>query len=281
MPRPALPARLSRLARRLRRRGRPARHEHRYVVVVTYGRSGSTLVQGLLNTLPRTLVRGENSLYVLTLFRAMAQVRAFGQAHNKHHPRRTESAFFGVHEIKPRSFVRSARELVRGHLLGSVAPGEVDVLGFKEVLWHRVEKEETEDFFAYLDQVLPGCKYVLNEREPGEVVGSGFWQSKDSSEVLDKVSRVQEIQEFLRQTRPDRVLDYHYELVTHEDRAISDAQLKALAEFVHGSCDDALLARMRETLGTGHGPNPFGKSRGRRDRRRESRAVDGAAASED
>jgi len=34
----------------------------RYVFVVTYGRSGSTLMQGLLNALPGVLVRGESSL---------------------------------------------------------------------------------------------------------------------------------------------------------------------------------------------------------------------------
>ena len=35
-----------------------------YVFVVTYGRSGSTLVQGMLNTMPRTLVRGEHALSI-------------------------------------------------------------------------------------------------------------------------------------------------------------------------------------------------------------------------
>lgn len=272
MPRPTLRSRVGRLVRR-RTRPQPSRPpQHRFVVVVTYGRSGSTLVQGLLNTLPRTLVRGENSLYVLTLFRAMAQVRTFHEAHRNHRPRSTKSAFYGLHEIKPRSFVNSTRELVRKHLLGSTAPADVDVLGFKEVLWHRVLPEETEEFFDYLDRVLPGCHYVLNQREPEQVVGSGFWQSSDSSEVLAAVGRVKEIQEFLRQTRPERVLDVQYELVTHEDRTVSDAQLRAIAEFVHGSCDDALLSQMRETLSTGHGPAPFGRSRGRRERRIEARA---------
>ena len=37
--------------------------DHDYVFVVTYGRTGSTLVQVLLNTLPRTLVRSENGMF--------------------------------------------------------------------------------------------------------------------------------------------------------------------------------------------------------------------------
>ena len=261
------PSRPARLRARLRSLISPRPRTYRYVFVVTYGRSGSTLVQGLLNTLPRTLVRGENGFYVLPLFRARASVQAFRKIHLKHNPKASHSAFYGLDAITPRSFVESTRELVTGHLLGSVPPREVDVLGFKEVLWHRVRPGETEAFFDFLDRTFPGCLYVLNERDQEAVVGSGFWQSHDRDEVLAAIRRVEEIQAELRRTRPDRVLDLRYELVTSEDRAVSDEQLRRLATFVHGSCDDGLLARLRETRATGHGPYPFGKSRGRRGER--------------
>jgi hypothetical protein len=240
---------------------------YRYVFVVTYGRSGSTLVQGLLNTLPRTLVRGENNLYILHLYRAWASVRKFRGVHRRHKPRVSHSAFYGLHEITPASFVESTRSLVTGHLLGSVAPKEVDVLGFKEVLWHRIRPSETESFFEFLDRTFPGCRFLLNERDHEKVVGSGFWQGHDEDEVVRAIERVEEIQGFLRETRPERVLDLRYELLTSEDQATSDAQLRSIAEFVTGSCDDALLGALRETRKTGHGPYPFGKSRGRDQRR--------------
>jgi hypothetical protein len=246
--------------------------QYRYVFVVTYGRSGSTLVQGLLNTLPRTLVRGENNFYVLPLFRAMVNARSFRRTHMKHNPRASHSAFYGIHEIEPASFVDSTHDLMTGHMLGSVGRREVDVLGFKEVLWHRVNRDETERFFDFLDEVFPGALYVLNERAHENVVGSGFWQRQDEDEVLAAIRRVEEIQQFLRRTRPRRVLDLRYELITSDDRAVSDAQLRGLAEFVHGSCDDALLASLRQTRETGHGPFPFGKSLGRRERLAEQRA---------
>jgi hypothetical protein len=75
------------------------------------------------------------------------------------------------------------------------------------------------------------------------------------------IQRVIEIQEHLRTTRPDRVHDTRYEIITGDDRAASDGALRDLAEFVVGSCDDALLETLRGTLEVGHGPNPFGKSR--------------------
>lgn len=251
-------------------RGRKKPKTYGYVFVVTYGRSGSTLVQGLLNTLPRTLVRGENNMYVLHLFRAMQSVQAFRKTHLKHNPKASHSAFYGLNEITPASFVDSTRTLVTGHLLGSVAPDEVDRLGFKEVLWHKIRPAETAAFFTFLDKTFPDCQFVLNERNHDKVVGSGFWQGQDEEEVLQAIARVEEIQAFLRETRPERVLDLRYELLTSEDQPTSDAQLRSVAEFVTGSCDDALLDALRETRKTGHGPYPFGKSRGRDKRRAEA-----------
>jgi hypothetical protein len=258
------------LARHAIGRERPPRY--RYVFVVTYARSGSTLVQGLLNTLPRTLVRGENNLYVHQLFRSMKALQRFQSKHLVHNPQSSRSPFYGLHEIDPASFVESTRTMMTRHLLGSTPRRDVDVLGFKEVAWHRIRPSETRAFFNFLDRAFPGCRFVLNAREHEIVAGSGFWQSRDPANVRLALERVEEIQRFLRRTRPRRTLDLRYELTTSPDRAISDAQLRRLAEFVHGSCDDALLERLRKTMETGHGPNPFGKSRGRQRKQRKDRA---------
>jgi hypothetical protein len=252
---------LSRLVSAVRRRRDQRAIKHQFVFVVTYGRSGSTLTQGLLNTLPRTLVRGENNFYVLPLFRAQALAQKFRRKHLKHNPASNSSAFYGLNEIKPRDFVVSTRQLMTGHMLGSVNPRSVDVLGFKEVLWHRIGPNETERFFSFLDQVFPGAKYVLNRRDHAQVAESGFWRSQERDTVMKAIARVEDIQDHLRRTRPDRVFDTRYELVTSDDPSVVDGQLRGLAEFVTGSCDDVLLEQMRGTLSKGHGPNPFGKSK--------------------
>ncbi len=266
------------LVDRIRRRLRPAtpRHELEYVFVVTYGRSGSTLLQGLLNTLPRVLVRGENGLYVLHVYRACAKAMAFKELHNHHRPREVRSAFYGLRNVHRRRFVRAARILVTDTLLGPVGRDKVDVLGFKEVLWNEVRPEETEGFFGFLDSAFPGARYILNQRTHADVASSGFWQKHDTDEVLAALERIEDIQAYLRESRPDRVLDTRYELITSEDSEVSRAQLRTLAEFVVGSCDDALVEKLRDALQTGYGPKAFGASHGRRERleRRAARARD-------
>lgn len=248
---------------RKRQATRPA---HEYVFVVTYGRSGSTLVQGMLNAMPRTLVRGENGLYVQHLFRAWQAADAIREKRKGPPARRTSNAFYGINHLTRARFVRSAHRLVTGGILGPEEPAAYDRLGFKEVLWHQIAPEETEPFFAWLEEVCPGAKYVLNTRDPEQVLGSGFWQRRDSDEAVAAIERVVEIQAHLRETRPDRVHDSRYEVITGDDREASDEALRALATFVTGGCDDTLLETLRGQLEIGHGPNPFGKSR--RDHRR-------------
>lgn len=236
-----------------------------YVFVVTYGRSGSTLVQGLLNTMPRTLVRGENGFYVEHLFRAWRAAARIRRKRKGPRANNSTNAFYGANALTRQRFVRNANRLVTGAILGSEDPADYDRIGFKEIDWYHIEPEETEAFFEWFDEVCPGAKYVLNTRDVEQAMSSGFWQRRDADDSAAAIARVKEVQEFLRQTRPDRVHDNRYEAVTSEDRAVSDAALTDLATFVVGGCDTELLDALRATLQVGHGPNPFGKSR--RDRK--------------
>jgi len=223
------------------------------VFVVTYGRSGSTLLQGLLNTLPRTVVRGENGFFVIDLFRATRRATTFAHTHNKHGIRNVTSAFYGLYTVRSQAFVSGVRQIMVPMLLGEHRGGGVDRYGFKEVLWHEIAPEETEPFFAWFDRVFPGARYILHTRDREALPSSGFWRREDVETIYAKVDRVLEIQDFLRETRPDRVLDSSYERLTADD-ATRDQQLRELATFVTGSCDDEVLDQLREVLGTRHGP---------------------------
>lgn len=247
--------------RKGRRKPRP-RDAYRYVFVVAYGRSGSTLVQGLLNVMPRTLVRGENNFYLLELFHALEAVREFRRIHLHHETRKVTSAFYGLHAFRPRPFVQAANDVVTWSVVGDLRARDYDVLGFKEVLWHRITPEETELFFEFMDLAFPGVGYVLNTRDPATTVGSGFWTGLPREEALAAISRVREIQDHLRVTRPDRVVEVEYETLTGGDPEQVDGLLERLAEFTTGRpATPELMAGLRGALSVGHGPNPFGQRR--------------------
>ena len=232
----------------------------RFVFVVTYGRSGSTLTQGMLNTLPRTLVRGENNLYLLQLFRAYAGLASFmekvGGAAAK-----PSSAFYGLRDADLDTFAASVRDLVQRQLLGSTDPSDVDRLGFKEVLWHRIKPKEWSDFFDFVDVAFGQPLYVVNRRDVTMASTSGFWRKKRPGVAERQINRVRKLQDFLRESRPDRSFCTEFEAMTSDDREVAGDQLRGLAEFVTGGCDDDLLAALFATREIGHGPNPFGKAR--------------------
>jgi hypothetical protein len=252
----------------------PSHEPRRFVFVVSGGRCGSTLTQGLLNALPGTLVRGENSFYVLPLFRAYRGTQNFQRKYSKNAAEVT-SAFYGLGEIDLGDFVRSTRRLAVRQLLASADPRAVDVLGFKEVRWEQIRPNETDAFFAFFEQVFPDARYVLNERDSKKAVGSGQWLRTDEQTALQALARVRDVQQYLRETRPDRTFDTKFEVITGDDDDAKDQALTGLAKFVVGSCDAALLARMRAVLQVGHGPFPFGRAR--RDRGKGN-GVDGAGA---
>ena len=153
-------------AARVRSRRARDRTRYRYVFVVAYGRSGSTLVQGLLNTMPRTVVAGENNLYVLYVYRALAAMREFRQQHKRHGMKEPTTAFYRLGRIRRGPFVQAMNDIVTAGIIGRDDPRAYDVVGFKEVRWYLIEPEETDGFFAAMDEAFPDVRYVLNTAQP-------------------------------------------------------------------------------------------------------------------
>jgi hypothetical protein len=208
------------------------------------------------------MVRGENNLFLLPLFRSYLGLDEFQQKFRGRGNPKTSSAFYGLHEVDMGAFAVSVRDLVQVQLLGSVPAAEVDVLGFKEVLWHRVRPDHWAAFFDFMDLAFDHPRYVLNHRDLEMTSTSGFWRALKPGEAEKQITRVERLQAFLTDSRPDQCYDTRFELTTSPDRAVAAATLKGLAEFVTGSCDDELLERMLALREVGHGPNPFGAARG-------------------
>lgn len=154
-----------------------------FVFVVTYGRSGSTLLMGLLNSLPGYLLRGENwdALHHLYLFH-----RTLEEGSRRWEPtrlRRRTHPFYGASDFPVATSLEGIRQLV----LDTVLRPEEDtrVTGFKEIRWHG---EDVEEYVAWLRQVFPGARFVVNTRDHEEVRRSGWWaKHPESAEQLPAI----------------------------------------------------------------------------------------------
>jgi hypothetical protein len=104
--------------------------------------------------------------------------------------------------------------------------------------------------------VFPDARYVLHQRRHDAVAASGFWKREQPDSIAQALRRVEAIQDHLRSTRPDRVLDTRYERLVDADPATIEQELRGLAEFVLGQSTPGLLRDLQATLQLGHGPNP-------------------------
>jgi len=165
----------------------PRRREERprdlsYVFVVTYGRSGSTLLAGILNSIPGYLIRGENrdALHHLYLFhRTLADERArVGQDNGRQrtHP------FYGIGDVPLEKSLAGSRALVLDTVLRPKA--DTRVTGFKEIRWYHPDLPE---YVAWLREVFPGARFLVNTRNHASVLKSGWWAEGDHAEGLAAV----------------------------------------------------------------------------------------------
>ena len=87
----------------------------RFVTVVTYGRTGSTVLQAALNALPGVIVRGENYSALRGL---NAYVQAIAETADRHHAGKPTHPWFGSARLSPADVVADLRRHVVDRVQG-------------------------------------------------------------------------------------------------------------------------------------------------------------------
>ncbi|GAB3198651.1 hypothetical protein GCM10027062_13340 [Nocardioides hungaricus] len=156
-----------------------------YLFVVTYGRSGSTLLMGLLNTLPGYLIRGENRDALHHLFRFDQTMRTESGRGPKRRLREPTHPFFGIADYPRQKAVRQLRRIATDTVLRPQQ--DTRVTGFKEIRWYHPDLEE---YVAWLREVFPGARFLVNTRNHADVLRSKWWaEGEDKSTHLADIER--------------------------------------------------------------------------------------------
>lgn len=207
-----------------------------FVFIVTYGRSGSTLLQNLLNSLPGYLIRGENDNTVLYLAQAWRAVNKSVQI-NSRRSRGTvtdqTSPWFGAELIEAEAYGKALAESFTRHVL-QVGEG-VRVAGFKEIRFANKPKP----FWTYLNFLytcFPNAKFIFNTRDHAAVARSGWWQSRDAEDVAAQLRAAEELYTAYQRKFPRRGYALHY------DEYVADPSLlKGLFAFLEEPYDPDLV----------------------------------------
>jgi len=223
--------------------GRPRQHERtaamnryedfRYVMLITYGRSGSTLLQNLLNAIPGYLVRGENDNALYHLYRAAEAVRVARNVHGWQ-PTGPGHPWYGADRLTPVPFrARMLEAFVDGVLKPEHA---VRVLGCKEIRHTPffMTDDEFADYMQFLLDALPGCRIVFNSRGADAVAQSGWMAERDPASVARDVAACDRRFSAFAASHPMRTLH-----LTYEDYVTDRAPIRQLFEFLEEAYDEA------------------------------------------
>ena len=220
-----------------------------YVFVLTYGRSGSTLVQGLLNSIPGYLIRGENRQILRHLWTFYKEGLAERQTQRRKQRKRgaepgssdATSPLFGMDNFGYRAALNHARKTAVRTLFRP--EDDTEVTGFKEIQWG---EEDTPEYVEWLREVFPGAKFVINTRDLGSVAQSAWW-----AEEPDAAADLQRREELLLKLR-DHLGDAAYH-IKYDEFTEDPTVLKGLFEWLGAPWDEDAV---RDVLGTRHSYRP-------------------------
>lgn len=156
-----------------------------YLFVVAYGRSGSTLLQGILNSIPGYHIHGENREALYHLFCYHMALESERAKKTRAEPLDQRNAWYGIDQYATEASIRGMRSLVLRTMLRP--PAQARVVGFKEIRWWH------DDWKAYLDflrELFPGARFVLNTRSHDGVLASKWWATTRNPQArLDEYER--------------------------------------------------------------------------------------------
>lgn len=154
---------------------KPGSEDMKYLFVVTYGRSGSTVLLNLLNRIDGYCIRGENHGITNHLAQAWCVV-AKARADYGNEASDPSTPWFGIDRVDAEAF----GSFLADSFCNSVLQPDVGtrVVGFKEVRYspHDVTDHEYDSMIAFLSENFEGSRFIFNTRDWNEVANSGWWK---------------------------------------------------------------------------------------------------------
>jgi len=208
----------------------------RSAIIITYGRTGSTLLVGLLNTAKRTLIRGENANCFYHLFKsyeALVKARQRGGAQPNH-------PFFGIKDANVDGYLSLCKQAVNTVLSpGATRFSGPTTIGFKEIRYLDMPEGELRKYVAFLEQIFPDPVFVFLTRNHEEVASSGFYvKLAKNTNVIEQLQTCDRNFAKIAGERDDAFsIDY-------KDLKLDSDRLKELFAFIGLNYDEAEIARI-------------------------------------
>jgi hypothetical protein len=176
------------------------------IIVVTYGRTGSTLLQGLLNTINGVTVLGENDNAFYHLYMYQKTIKETSLRHNGEAP---NGPFYGCSMPRHELTAEAIRNVINAYFYSAKTITGAHCVGFKEVKYYQIGSNLTE-YLDFLNQNFPNPLFIFLSRAHKEIVQSGWWSDMPPQEVIAQISEVETTaRNFAQKQKNTYLIDYN------------------------------------------------------------------------
>ena len=167
--------------------GRANALKYKNLVIVTYGRTGSTLLLGILNSIPGLRVLGENAGAFRHLFEYLNAIKTVGKHKNTDLP---TSPFFGAGQLDQEAIKTTVRQAIDTYFAAARQEPGVTCVGFKDVRYFEYHSDLVA-YLEFLEEMLDDPAFVFLWRDHADVMQSGWWKSEDRIAAADTLKKVE------------------------------------------------------------------------------------------
>ena len=191
--------------------------KYKSILIITYGRSGSTLLQGILNTIPSCIIRGENYNFVFDLYNAYKKIK---KAKNMELPsadnfNRPSHSWYGANNLNEEVYLSAQKSLLKNML---IAETDNIFYGFKEIRYFNINVfNELEDYLNFMELIMDDVAFVFNTRNPKDVANSSWWKKYDSSVLIPRLEKANKKFEEISQKRKNAFIISYENIVNNID----------------------------------------------------------------
>ena len=152
-----------------------------WIFIVTYARSGSTLLQGLLNTSSDIHVTGENGNFLYKIYEAWDAIERHKVIAGRNVKRTSVHPFYGIDWMSSEIFDRHIRALARELIMASCPKEKTPLsLGFKEIRYPYVD--DLKGYLLFLAKCFDSSTFIFLTRALHDVSNSVLFDNLTDSE---------------------------------------------------------------------------------------------------
>lgn len=217
----------------------------KHILIVTYGRSGSTLLQGILNTIDGVVLRGENDNVFFDFYKAYNKLVDLKKQRSK--AVEPNNAWYGICLVDEKELLARFHELAKTILLADKCDeAATTTYGFKEIRYS-LAGDDFGNYLDFLSQLFPNVAFIFNTRDLQDVASSGWWKDGDRTSVIGELEALEARFSAYAGERTNCFS------IRYEDVLAKGEQLRKLFNFLGAEYQPEVI---EATLNTPHSYNP-------------------------